>query len=462
MTSAATSASGAGLLPGGPAPSSRRRGRPRQSEPTNIAPLLRGPTRLGLAVAFAFFVLFGGWAALAPLSSGAIAPGIVSPDSNRKVIQHLEGGIIRTVHVREGQRVAAGDTLITLEAARAEASFTARDEQRLRLLIQAARLAAEAQDRDTMVLPDEVVGLDNSELADFVETQRGLLAARQTTIRQQEAIYERQIEQLGSEIASVEAETAGMKEQIRLIEKELESKEELLKQKLIAQSPVLELQREKARLESAIAANAARVARALQSIEETRLAGLQARESYRDHVARETTEVNNRLAQLNEDMVASSDILRRTEITSPVDGIVLNFNNQTPGGVIRPGEPIMDVVPIDDDLIVVARLQPRDIDVVRVGLPAQVSLLPFASRNSLPLSGEVIQVGADSVLDRATGQYYFEIRVRVGLDELARHEGFYLSPGMPADVTIVTGERTMLQYLLDPLARSLRSALVYD
>jgi HlyD family type I secretion membrane fusion protein len=455
-TSSAVSRLGA-LLPGRPveAPAAG-------DGPVDIKGLLRGPSRLGIATVVGFFVVLGGWAATAPLSSGAIAPGIVSPDSNRKLIQHLEGGIIRIVHVREGERVKAGDPLITLEATRAAASFSAREQQWLRLLVVRARLEAQQQDRDALRLPPEVVGLNDVALDDYIETQRAMLAGRQATARQEVAIHERKIEQLRSEIVSIEAESAGMLAQRELIEKELVDKQKLLAAQLIPQSSVLGLQREAARLDSAVASNTARIARAGQSIEETRLAILQAREKYLDGVAQESTSVNNELAQIDEDMVASGDVLRRTSITSPVDGIVLNFRNQTPGGVIRAGEPIMDVVPVDDDPIIIARLQPRDIDVVHTGLKAQVTLLPFASRNSLPLNGEVVHVAPDSTLDEATRQYHYEVRVRVSVEELAKHKGFYMSPGMPANVTVVTGERTMLQYLFDPFVRSIKSAFVYD
>jgi HlyD family secretion protein len=430
--------------------------------PPKIGDLLRAPTVFGGVVVVLFFAVLGGWAALAPLSSGAIAPGVVSPDSNRKVIQHLEGGIIRTVHVREGQTVRAGDKLITLESTRAEATFSSREEQWLRLLVIRARLEAQATSATEMVLPPELAEISDQGFLDFVKTQQQLFTIRQTTITQQEAIFERQIEQLGSEIDSVAAETAGMYRQIELLTDELVDKESLLASQLVSRSVVLNLQREQARLESAIAANGARIARANQSIEETKLSLLQAREKYRDQVAEESTRTNNEIAQIDEDMIATGDVLRRTEIVSPVDGVVLNFRNQTTGGVVRPGEAIMDVVPVGEDMIIIARLPPKDIDVVHVGLSAHVTLVPFASRNALPLNGEVTQVAADSTLDEATRQHYYEVRVRVGLDELARHDGYYMSPGMPADVTVVTGERTMLEYLVDPFLRSIRSAFVTD
>lgn len=423
---------------------------------------MRAPVLLGGAIVVAFFLVLGGWAGVAPLSAGAVAPGIVSPDSNRKVIQHLEGGIIRTVHVTEGQEVEAGQALITLESTRAQASFSSREKQWLRLLIVQARLDAQARLLKELVLPKPMEGVNDPELLDFLATQQELFEIRLTTQLQQEGIFERQVDQLNSQISSLRAQSDGMARQIELISEELVDKQSLLDQQLIARSSVLELQREQARLESAIEANNSDIARAQQQIEEVRLSLLQAREKYRDEVAEERTRTNNELSQIDEEIVASGDILRRTEIVSPVDGIVLNFQNQTPGGVIRPGEAIMDVVPLDDDLVVLARVQPRDVDVVRVGLEAQVTLVPFANRNALPLSGEVIQVAADSTLDEATNQYYYETRVRIDVAELARHDGYYLSPGMPADVTIVTGERTMLQYLIDPFVRSVQKAFVYD
>ena len=427
--------------------------KPASAGSDGIRPLMRGPALFGLVTVLLFFGVFGGWAALAPLASGAVAPGVVSPDSSRKVIQHLEGGIISVLHVREGQRVARGDPLVTLEATRAEASFSSRREQWLRLLVVRARLEAHVLGRGELVLPAQVAESSTPALEDFVATQTQLFAIRQSTLAQQQQIHQRQVEQLESEIASLRAENQGLQRQAALIAAEFNP---------ITSPQVTALQREQARLMSAVASNDARIAQAGQSIEEVRLQQLQTADKFRDEVAQESTQVNNELAQLDEDMVSTQDVLQRTEIQSPVDGIVLNLRNQTTGGVIRPGDPIMDIVPLGEDLVILARLAPKDIDVVKVGLPAQVTLLPFASRNALPLHGEVTQVAADSTLDEATRQTYYEIRIRVAAAELARHDGFYLSPGMPADVTVVTGERTMLEYLLEPFLRSLRSAFVYD
>lgn len=432
------------------------------ARPPAVGRLMRGPVWFSAAIVALFFGALGTWAALAPLSSGAIAPGAVSPEGSLKTIQHLEGGIISVLHVREGQTVAVGEPLVTLESTRAAATYDARREQWLRLLAVRARLEAHATARDVMTLPEELDGIESSNLADFVANQQRLFAIRNGTQEQQEAIFARQIEQLESEIASVAAENGGLSTQLTLVNEELTAKESLMEQQLIARSTIQALQRQQASLVSAMAANEARIARAGQSIEETRLTVLQSRDGFQDQVAEELTQINNEIAQIDEDLRATGDVLRRTEIVSPVAGVVQNMRTQTTGGVIRAGDPIMDIVPVDDDMVVLVRLNPQDIDVVHPGLNARLTLLPFASRNALPLNGTVTQIAADITVEERTGHSYYEVKVVVSADELAKHEGMYLSSGMPADVTIVTGERTMLQYLMEPIMRSLQSAFVAD
>lgn len=448
-------------LPGKPANGSRTRdAKPKHAD---VRGIMRGPVIVGVSVVLMFFGALGGWAATAPLVSGAIAPGVVGPDSSRKVIQHLEGGIIKSVLVHLNDHVQAGQLLMTLDPVRAEANLAGQRGQWQRLLITRARLAAEAVEATSWAPPEEVTVAGDADLEGFVAAEQRTFETRQASLNQQAEILQRRIERLDSEIASVRAESDGLRAQLDLISDELSDKQKLLDQQLVSRSDVLALRREQARLQSAIAANDARIAQAGQSIEETRLQALQARESYFEEVAQKTAQVNDSLAQLGQGMVSSGDALERTEIRSPVDGIVLNLPFQTPGQVIRPGESIMEIVPIDDTLVVVARLPPKDIDIVTVGLKAHVSLTPFASRNVLPLNGEVIAVAPDAKVDEKSGQAYYEIRVRIPAEELSKQDkGLYLSPGMPADVTVVTGERTMMHYLFDPVWRSLQSAFVYD
>ena len=423
---------------------------------------LRRPIVIGGIVVLVLVVGLILWAALASISGAVLAAGTVRVENNSKQIRHLEPGIIKQILVREGQRVAAGELLMTLDPVRAEANFAGQQGQWMRLLVTRARLQALAAGENALSLPEDVTGVTDPAFLDFVETEQRLFEIRQTTLSQQEQILGRRVEQLGSEIESVRAESVGLKGQMDLISEEIADKQRLLDQQLISRSQVMALQRELARLQSAIASNDARIAQAQQSIEETRLTSLQTRETFFDEVAEQMRQVNDQIAQIDEGLRQTGDALRRTDIVSPVDGIVLNLVNQTPGGVVRPGETIMEVVPVNEDMIVVARLAPKDIDVVTIGLKAHVTLVPFATRNTLPLNGEVTQVAADSKVDPMTGAHFYEVRVGIPPEELARHEGMYLSPGMPADVTVVTGERTMFHYLFDPVWRSLQTAFVYD
>lgn len=424
--------------------------------------LIRGPLLAGLLIVALFFGGFGSWAALAPLSSGAIASGVVSPESSRRVIQHLEGGIVRLIHVRENQHVAAGDPLITLESTRAQASFSADRGQWLRLLVTRARLDALAQGLDDMALPPEIVATEDAELLAFVEDQKALFLSQRGRLTQQASIAQRRIMQLNGEITAIQAENVGLATQLDLVKTDLVDAEQLLASQLIARSRVTDLMASKANLESRIAGNMAKLSSTGERIEEIRLDQLQYEGDFAITLASESTTTNNEIAVLERTLEASGDILDRTVITSPDDGIVLNLRNQTVGGVVRAGEPIMDIVPLDDDMIVLAKLKPQDIELVSVGMVARVSLLPFSSRNLLPLNGTVAAVAPDLRTDETTRQQYYEIRVSVPAQELAVHEGLYMSPGMPADVTVVAGSRTMLQYIAEPLLRSIRNAFIYD
>lgn len=450
------------VMPNAPIPPSIPTKASTEPQVLSFTKLARPQLIFGLVVTLLFFVGFGGWAALAPLVSGAAAPGVVSPDSSRRVVQHLEGGIISAIHVREGKSVKRGDPLLTLESTRQNASFSTRKKQWLRLLAQRARLEAHSSNLEEVELPLALQSPRAAGLEGFVATQNRLFETQRTTMQQQIEIQERRVEQLEEEIVSINAQNNGLLTQFTLLGEEIKDKERLLESSLIKKSDVLALRRQQASVGSEIASNRAGIARIRHSIEETRLNLLQAQAAFRDEVAEESAQVDNQIATIEQDMIASGDVLRRTEVSSPVDGTVLNIRSQTIGGVIKAGDAILDIVPVNDELIILARLSPRDIDLVHVGLEAKVHLVPFQNRHSRPLVGEVTQVAADATFDDATRETFYEIRVLVSAEEVRSREGIYLTPGMPAEVIVVTGERTMLHYLFDPVARTLRSAFVYD
>jgi len=438
---------------------------PRLAGPEGDAPslgkLLRLPVLFGAAVVTVFFGVFGLWAGLAPLASGAVASGVVEADTGAQVVQHLEGGIIRALNVSQGDQVNEGDVLLMLEPTRAAAQFSADRQRWLRFLVVRARLEAQSRNAEGMDLPAEVRNADSPALSQFVEAQRRAFETRLSRYESEMEILRRQIEQVHNQTAAIESQNEGLTRQLDLVEQQVSDLSRLVEQGLESRSRLLQRQEQQAQLEAEIAANRARLAEARNSIAEREQEVLRAQYTYQNEVAGELTQVNNDIAQVDESLVSTRDVLDRTRITSPVGGTVTNLEFHTTGGVIGPGDPIMEVVPNDADRIIVARVSPQDIDVVRTGLVANVHLLPFQNRNRLPLKGEVIQVAPDSVQDENSGELYYEVRIEVSAEEIARQQGIYLGPGMPAEVIIVAGEQTMLQYLFNPVLQSLRRAFVY-
>lgn len=432
----------------------------RQPEP--IDKLLRGPARFGGFFILLFFGVFGTWAALAPLSSGTIASGVVSPDFSLRTVQHEQGGTIAAVHVIEGQTVASGQLLVSLEATQVQAAYDLRRERWLRLEVEGARLAAETIGSPTMILPPEVLAEQDPAFQQFILTQRTLLADNLAQRGQDEELRAQQVSQFDSQRNAVQASIISLQAQAALIEEELADKQSLLEGQLVARTAVLSLEREKARLQGEIAARQAQVAELGQSILGVEIGARQRQVDRRNEVSRASTEINEQIAAVREELASAEDTLAKLQIRSTAAGRVHELRFATAGAVVGPREKIMDIVPTDDALIILANVSPRDIDVVDVGLQAHVSLVPFANRNALPLIGTVTEKAATATQDeRGQMPPFFRVRIAISPEELLARD-VSMTPGMPADVTIVTGERTMLQYLTSPFLKSLRNAFIYD
>jgi HlyD family type I secretion membrane fusion protein len=411
----------------------------------------------GLLLLAAFFCGFGFWAALAPLESAAIASGIIGVDGRRKTVQHLEGGIVAEILVDEGSVVAAGDPLVRLDDTQTRATL-----ERLRAQLYAAaavkaRLITERDALDQIDFPswlqDEAAR--DSEVAGTLAGQQRIFAAQRQTLASRSAILRQRIAQLHEEIAGLEAEIGAQDEQRKLIAEEIIGVRGLLAKGLERKPRLLELQRRAAEIDGARAQNRARIARAEQAIGEAKLEIEDLSTEHLHEVVRELGELETVLNDLRERIGAAEDVLRRTEVIAPVSGTVVDLRLFTTGGVIGPGDPILDLVPSEEALLVEAYVDPNDIDVVHPGLSAQVRLTAFNYRTTPTFSGIVHQVSADRLTNEQTGQAYY--LARVALDEEASHSELY--PGMPAEVMIVTGERTMLEYLLKPITATLHRAL---
>ncbi len=442
-----------------PVPSIRREPTAATAGPPPLLRTMRVPVMLGLTVIFVFFFGFGAWASLAPLASAAIAPGVVSPDGSRKVIQHLEGGIIREILVRAGDRVEAGEPLMVLEDTQARAQFDMVRSQYMMLTATEARLLSEQAERSAVDFPSWLTreGHDAAGVRAILDSQVDLFETRRNALESSRAILSQRIAQLDEEIVGLEAQIASQTTQLALIEEEIVDVSELLRKGLERRPRLLALQRTQAEIEGQRAANRARIARARQTIGETELQIINLDVERLDEIGNQMAEVRGQMSELEERVRSSEDVLFRTTITAPVAGTIVEINFKTPGGVVGPGEPIMDLVPEGDDLLIDARVAPTDIDVVHRGLEAQVHMLAYAQRNLPRIRGTVEHVSADSLLDEQTGESYFLARVKVDRDELQElAPDIELAPGMPAEVLIMIGERTVLQYLMEPFTDTLR------
>lgn len=422
---------------------------------------IRKPILFGVALIAVFFGGFGTWAALAPLDSAAIAPGTVVVGGSRKAIQHLEGGIVSEVKVEEGTQVKAGDPLIVLDETQPGSSLAmVRGRLRTALALE-ARLTAERDGKDEMTLPDwlEEEAGQNATVAEVVAAQQRIFASRREAVESQKSILQQRVAQYQEEIRGLQGEIASQTSQLGLIQQELQDVRFLLEKGLARRPRLLALEREASNIQGARARNQAAIARAKQAIGEAELRMVDLDTNFRREVVEELREVQTEIADLWEKNRSAEDIMTRTVLRAPVSGIVVGLNVFTEGAVIKPGETLMEIVPQDDALIVEARIDPNDIDVVHAGLGAQVRLTAFSQRTSPILDGQVETVSADRMVDERTGIPYYTARVRLDHEEGREVQEMELYPGMPAEVMIVTGERTPLSYLVRPLIYSFNRAL---
>lgn len=425
----------------------------------NVAMLrrsLRWPFRLGVVIMCFFLFAFVGWGGLVPLAGGAVAPGVISPDGDRKTVQHLEGGIIAQLMVRDGDSVSVGQPLVLLESLQPKATHDMLLAQQWTLLATHARLVAEQSGLTEVHFPPVLRKSTDERLQAVLEGQQRLFSDRLATHVARKDVLRQRIEQLNEQVKGLQAQVDSANTQLELIHEELVGKESLLRKNYITKPEVLKLQRAVAEIEGRRGEYLGAIARAHQQIGETHLQILMTDAERLDQVTTRLEQVRVELATVTEKLNASVDVLKRTVITAPIAGVVLNMRFKTNNGVLKPAEPILDIVPAEDILLIDARVSPVDIDVVRTGLQAKVQLTAYSGRNTPRLNGIVKTVSADRLVDEGSRQPYYLARVHVDRDELRQlHAGIELIPGMPADVLIVTGERTMVEYLFQPFLDAL-------
>lgn len=421
-------------------------------------PRTRGTILFGMAAIAAFLGVSVAWSVLAPLSEAAIAPGMIKVEGTRRTVQHLEGGIVREILVRDGDHVRAGQVLMRLDDIRAGADLETLRSQRWSLLAQDARLSAELEDRPAIAFPAGLGEAAEPRAADAVAGQRAVFEARRAALTSQVAVQEARIGQQEAIIAGATGQLRAQRQQLELIRREEEITRGLVQQGLQRLPTLLALQRAAAGLEGQAADLEGQVERATQAIAEARSTIASILGQRRQEVAAEQREIRTRLAEVEERLRAAEDVAVRRDIQAPEDGTILNLRLFNIGAVLRPGDPVMDLVPARDRLIAEVKVQPFDIDVVHVGLQAEVRLPAFKQRLVPYLHGHVTFVAQDVTIDERTRQSYYRVHILIDPEQLERTEGVRLVPGMPVEAMIQIGERSFLRYITQPIRDSFTRA----
>ncbi len=415
--------------------------------------------RIGYAVIAATFGVSILWSSLAPLSSAVVAQGSVKVDSSRKKIQHPEGGVVKEILVRDGSTVKAGDVLVRLDETKAGAAYGVVKGGREVALAAQARLEAERDERASIVFPKVLVErASDPQIAEILRAQESLFNARRSSRIGEVGILDRQIGALRSEIAGLQSQQRSKQEQASSVKAELDGLTALASQGMVEKTKIRAIERDLTRLLGERDVLISKVASANTAISEKELKKFQVKKTFHEEVVAELKKVQAENFELIERESATRYTLEQTELRAPVDGTVTDLKIHTAGGVIGPGEVLMELVPSSDRLIVEGKVLPPDIDRVVQGQEVGIKLHAFNARTTPELKGQVSYVSADAVVDPRSEMSYFVIKATVTSDELKRLGDQKVQPGMQTDMFIITGERTFLGYLFKPLADSFNKA----
>jgi protease secretion system membrane fusion protein len=414
----------------------------------------RAPARLGfwvLGVGFGGFLL---WAAFAPLDEGVPTSGLVTIDTKRKAVQHLSGGIIKAVHVREGQFVRAGDPLLEIDAAATQANFESARLRYYTLRAMEDRLTAEQAGGRVIVFHPDLVEARKDPLVDhMLRNQEGLFLSRRMSLEAETSAMEEAIRGYAASIAGYQGLLAARRAQLTLLKEESEGLRGLVDEGYAPRNDLLAMERTKAETTGSIADLQGNIERARRASAETRLRITQRQQDFRKEVDSQLAEIHSQAQAEQDRFEALRDDLARTVLRAPADGQVVGLVAQTVGGVIAPGQKIMDIVPQNESLLLETQVPPHLIDRVQPGSMADVRFSAFAHSPQLVVPGRVESISADLLTNEQLGQSYYLARISVTDEGMKILGNRQMQAGMPAEVIIITGERSMLVYLLRPLLK---------
>ena len=426
----------------------------------------RRDIRIGAAIVIFFFVILLGWAAFAPLDAAVPAQGVIAVSGNRQTVQHREGGVVTAINIREGQRVNAGDVLIEMAAPDLKAQERALTSDYLTNLAQRARLMAERAGQRNFAPPIEFAGLppeDQVLAAQALALQRAQLNARLASISAQQSVLGQRSLQLGEQQGGYSEQIASLREQQRLLADELAGMREIEKKGFASVNRIRALERALADLKGREAAMRSEIARAGEGKGETRMQSVSIETNALEQVATELRDTQARLSDVLPKLIAVREQLQRARVRAPVSGQVVGLSVFTIGGVVAPGQTLMEIVPDRRALVIQAQVAPNDVDDVYVGQEAQVRFVSVHDRTLPLLTGKVRTISADSFTDEKTGRSFFRAEIEVTPEQLKRVGGTLghgqLRPGLPVEVLLNVRKRTALQYILEPLTRNLWGSL---
>lgn len=423
---------------------------------------LRGPAFAALIIAGVGLGGFFVWASTAELAGAVMASGSIAANGENQTIQHLEGGIVKNILVKDGEAVVAGQPLLELDPTLVEANLNRARKTLVTLRADEVRLLAELADQETIEFPADMMSetLDPA-LKDFIQSKKSEFELRSLRYRNEVSILQQRLAGLSEEMAGTDAQRIANKKQMGLMRDELKDLDYLYQKGLARQDRMFAMQRSEADLEGKDGALQAAMGKAKQTMAEIQQQIEKLGHDRRTEAGAKLSETRTRIADTIEQIIANQSVLSRIVVRAPVDGTVVRLNVNTVGAVISPGQALMDLLPKDAELVVEAKLQVTDIDAVHVGREASVRLAALNQRTTPVVPSHVVFVSADKLVDKQNPNQppYYRVRLSLDLDKLTPRDRALLAPGMPAEAFIATSQRTMMRYLFRPIEDSFAKAL---
>jgi len=417
--------------------------------------------KIGYLITFLAFGVFGIWSFFAPIGSSALAPGVLVVKTHSKTVQHLDGGIVHKIHVSNGNIVKKGETLISLDDTQTKAQLEIIRGEMIVLKMQRARLIAEKDLQQTVQFSEDVFKNDSRTLQ-AREGQVLVFAARKTVYEGKVAVLAQRVSQLESQRKGMLAQLVGKKALLASYQEEQSDLKALLEEGFIEKNKLRDIERRFASSQGDLGELIAGIASIEMKTGEAKLEVLQVKKDFTEAVINQLEEVNAKIYDVEERFIALTDKQNRTIIKAPVDGKVMKLVVFTEGGVIAPGGAIMDIVPEREELMIDAEVSIMDIDRVKAGLLADVRFSVFNQAITPEVEGEVLTVSADRLVNEDNGMPYYLAQVKITQESQEKLKGFVLQPGMPAEVFINTGDRTLFEYLTQPVSNAFARALIEE